>query len=174
MAVYLCKITCCSDSEGHCRKYLRSTSEKMMEWQLRWVKRVRRTDPFMAWSQPGSSAVNGWAGFLLIPQPWSSTFSSAWCLYTISGIHLQFPSPLLFIWPPQIHYQEVPLLIRSKWSLCDWNWFWGEPSQHTVATKQPQTIFAAVGYKQRLELASLGCLLASSHGFPTWAADQND
>ena len=158
---------------------LRGTTENIWgshqkQWWIdsigEWGRSGELILPLLGYSQ-GSSAVNGWAGFLqLTPQPWSITFSSAcsvplrcfWC------------SPPLFIWPLHIHCQEPSLLVRSKSSLCGWSWFWGEPSQQTAATKQPQTSFAAAGEEQRLELTCLACLLASSRGFLTWAVEQNN
>lgn len=86
--VHLCRVTCCTDSEGQCEKHLGSTSEATMV-SAQVIAQVseelhKSADPSLAWSQPESSAVKGFlaTNFPAMKhhlQPSSVPLTSVWC-----------------------------------------------------------------------------------------------
>lgn len=160
---------CCTDSEGQYKKHLGSTPGTTMvsaQVTAQVSEELHKSaDPSLAWSQPESSAAKGFlaTNFPAMKhhlQPSSVPLTSFWC----SALSQPSGLPSLIIknhsCSLEVNHLRVKMIL-------------GEPSQHTVAAKQPQTGFSGHGYMQHPDLTSLGCLLAYSHSFPPWAAEQN-
>lgn len=123
------------------------------------------------WSLPGLVSARVLSSERLSCHHFPSHEASPLAQLCAFDLFLVFACTFTAIWPSQPHCQEPPLLLRSKSSLCDWRWFWGDPK--SVAAKPPQSGFSGPGHTQHPDLTSLGCFLAHSLSSPPWAAEQN-